>query len=158
MCNGYREHCFASCRLGSKPCYGHSISSRSWGSLPWMKTLAVLFWFFFTFSQHYEKDAFSCFSWKHKRSSQGLEAYKGMPVWTILVLMSSELQKIPIKIRIFARRIWKTTICSKVLHLLCAQRSVLLFLCLPGIWGKEVTASSTSLTEGISENPNRGCP
>lgn len=67
-------------------------------------------------------------------------------------------KKIPINPRIFALRTWKATICSKVLHLLYAQRSVLLLLCLPCIWGKEVTASSTCLTKRISESSNRGCP
>lgn len=60
--------------------------------------------------------------------------------------------------RICNVRFWRATICSKVLHLLCAQRCILLFLCLSGTWGKEIVTPSVSLVERISESINRGCP
>lgn len=79
-------------------------------------------------------------------SPQELETYKDVPVLTVLVLMSSELQKVPIKPRIFPEQ---TTICSKAFFLLCAQWSVLLLVCLPGT--RE--ASYSSLVERIPESP-----
>lgn len=129
-CYCYWEHCFASYRLTStnKHCHRHSISSLSCGSLSWMKTLAELLVVFFVFPQHYEEFVFLLIL-KAQNVTRAWGLKGRASIGTVLVLMSSELQKVPIKPRIFPEQI---IICSKAFFLLCAQRSVVLVLHLPG--------------------------
>lgn len=140
--NGYQEHCVASYMLPSKHGNRHCIFATVG-----VKTL-VLGFFFAVLHLHFgeeKKKVFSCSSWNH-RTQQVLEAHKDVPVWAILVVMNQGLHKAPEFL------LWDSE------RQPSAQRSILLFLCLPGTWGKEIVTFSVSLVERKCESINRGCP
>ena len=152
MYNGYWERHFASNRLGNKRCYRQGISSPSWGSLSWMKTLAGFFSHVFNVTK---KMHFLAPPESTKGHHKGLGLTKMCQYEPYWYWWAVSYKKYQLKPEFLLER---TTICSKVFPLLCAQRGVLLFLCLPGTWGREIIASLRSLVERISQSPNRGCP
>lgn len=145
--NGYQEHCVAPYMLPSKHGYGHPIFATVGIKTP-------VFGFFPILHLHYEKKSVFLFLLK----SQNTTGAGGSQRCASLSHPGIDEPWTTQSTRICNVRFWKATICSKVLHLLCAQRCILLFLCLSGTWGKEIVTPSVSLVERISESINRGCP
>lgn len=119
--NGYQEHCVASYILPSKHGYRLCIFATVGVKTP----VFVYFPLCFIYILEKKNKVFSCPSWNH-RTQQVLEVHKDGILWAIFVLMNQGLHKVPEFL------LWDSE------RQPSAQRSILLFLCLPGTWGKEI--------------------